>query len=303
MRVFDNLAVKLASLGLAALLWFVIAGEKTSERGVSVPVELQNFPKDLELTGDTVNMVEVRLRASPGIIQQLGPGEVSAQIDLKGVREGEHIVHLTDSAIRVPFGVKVVKISPAILDLNFERTLSKRVPIRPRITGRPAAGHELSELSSDPAEVSIAGPKSRVQDVESAFTEPISIDGAARNVSDDVNLGLEDPVLRIQGSPRVHVLARIREQHEKRSLSLPLVLRDGTGQARPQSVEVTVSGPRALLERVGPQALEAYARVPKGGAGAAAVAVEIAPGFTGISVLGVLPAEVQVRPLVRGRKE
>lgn len=301
MRVFDNLAVKLASLGLAGLLWFVIAGEKTSERGVSVPVELQNFPKDLELTGDTVNMVEVRLRASPGIIQQLSPGEVSAQIDLKGVHEGEHIVHLTDSAIRVPFGVKVVKISPAILDLNFERTLSKRVPIRPRITGRPAAGHELAELTCDPVEVAISGPKSRVQDVESAFTEPISIDGAVRNVSDDVNLGLEDPVLRIQGSPRVRVTARIREQHEKRRLSLPLALRDGTGQARPATVEVTLSGPRALLERLGPQAVQPYVRVPKGGAGSAAVAVEIGPGFTGVSVEGIVPAEVLVRP--RTRKE
>ena len=45
--LFDNLALKGVSLLLAALTWFVIAGEKTSERGLSVPVELQNFPKDL----------------------------------------------------------------------------------------------------------------------------------------------------------------------------------------------------------------------------------------------------------------
>ena len=38
----DNL--RLTSLALAVGLWFVIAGEKTSERGLSVPVELQNFP-------------------------------------------------------------------------------------------------------------------------------------------------------------------------------------------------------------------------------------------------------------------
>jgi hypothetical protein len=34
------------------MLWLVIAGEKTSEMGLSGPVELKNFPKDLELTGD-----------------------------------------------------------------------------------------------------------------------------------------------------------------------------------------------------------------------------------------------------------
>ena len=48
-----------------------------------------------ELTGDLLDSVEVRLRASPGIIHRLGSGDVSAQIDLAGATEGERIVHLT----------------------------------------------------------------------------------------------------------------------------------------------------------------------------------------------------------------
>ena len=39
-----NLSLKAASLLLAVALWFVIAGEKSSERGLSAPLELQNFP-------------------------------------------------------------------------------------------------------------------------------------------------------------------------------------------------------------------------------------------------------------------
>ena len=89
--------------------------------GLSVPVELQNFPRELELTGEPVNAVEVRLRASPGMIQRIVPGEVSAQVNLVGFGEGEHIVHLTEDSIRMPFGVKVVKISPAVL--TFHMTL------------------------------------------------------------------------------------------------------------------------------------------------------------------------------------
>lgn len=300
-RPLDNLPVKAASLALAVLLWFVIAGEKTSERGMLIAVELQNFPKDLELTGDPVNQVEVRLRASPSLIQQLGPGEISAQVDLQGLREGEHIIHLTEASIRVPFGVKVVKITPSILSLEFERTLSRTVPIRPRLSGRPAPGFELAELRAEPAEVTIAGPKGRVQDVESAFTEPVSVEGARTSVTDQVSLGLEDPSLRIQGSPRVSVTARIRELHEKRVLTLPVELRGGTGSARPTQVEVTLVGPVSVLKRLAAEAVRPYARVPAGGAGAAPVAVEIAPGLTGLAVESVLPAEVQVRPARKGR--
>ena len=82
----------------------------------------------------------MRLRASPGIIHGLGPRDISAQIDLQGVAEGERIIHLTPETIRVPFGVKVVKVTPSILTLNFERTLEKDVPVRPRLQGRPAPG-------------------------------------------------------------------------------------------------------------------------------------------------------------------
>ncbi len=300
-RLLDNLPVKAASLALAVLLWFVIAGEMTSERGMLIAVELQNFPKDLELTGDPVNQVEVRLRASPSLIQQLGPGEISAQVDLQGLREGEHIIHLTEASIRVPFGVKVVKITPSILSLEFERTLTRTVPIRPRLTGRPAPGFELAELRAEPPEVTIAGPKGRVQDVESAFTEPVSVEGARSNVTEQVSLGLEDPTLRIQGSPRVTVTARVRELHEKRVLTLPVELRGGPGVARPAQVEVTLVGPVSVLKRLFPEALRPYARVPAGGAGNAPVAVEVAPGLTGLTVESVLPAEVQVRPARKGR--
>ena len=90
----------------------------------------------------------------------LGPGDVSARIDLRGAAEGERIVHLTADAIRVPFGVKVVKITPAILTLNFERTLQKVVPVRPRLLGRPEAATR-SQRSARSGEVRIAGPKSR----------------------------------------------------------------------------------------------------------------------------------------------
>jgi YbbR domain-containing protein len=219
--VFQNMALKLISLALAALLWFVIAGEKTSEVGLSVPLELKNFPKDLELTGDAVNAVEVRLRASPSIIQSLGPADVSARVDLTGVQEGEHIVNLTEESIRIPFGVKVVRINPSTMTLNLERTVEKTVPVRPRLLGRPAPGHEVAEVTSAPAEVRVTGPKSRVQEAEGAFTEPVSVEAADSTVVEEVNLGVDDPLLRIQGTPRVRVTARIAPAAQATAIASP----------------------------------------------------------------------------------
>jgi YbbR domain-containing protein len=297
----EHLPLKLISLGLAVLLWYVIAGEKTSEMGLSVPVELQNFPQDLELTGEPANAVEVRLRASPGIIQRLTPGDVSARIDVKGATEGERIVHLTGDSIRVPFGVRVVKISPAIITLNFERTQQKSVPIRPRILGRPAPGHEVAEVTASPAEVQVLGPKSRVNDVESAYTEPISVDGARSDVVERVAIGIEDPLLRIQGTPRVEVTARVRELHGTRTFdSLPIALRGADGALRPAQARVVLSGPAAALARVDAKDVRPYVEATgKRSGDAIPVAVDLAPGLAGVTVKECTPAQAAFRPRAR----
>jgi YbbR domain-containing protein len=295
--LLENIPLKLVSLGLATMLWFVIAGEKTSEMGVSAPLELQNFPKDLEVTGEPVDNVEVRLRASPGIIQRIGPGDVSAQLDLAGLQEGEHIVHLTDKSIRMPFGVKVVKITPSILTLSLERTVQKVVPVRPRLVGRPAAGFEVGEVRADPAEVRIAGPRSRVQAVESAFTEPLSIEGAQAGVSDVVNMGLDDPLLRVLGSPRVRATVRIREEEGERAVDgVPVEVHGGEASLRPASVRVVVTGPASLLRTLTNADLHAsvdLAAAPP--SDSPAVTVDLAPGHAGLRVKEVSPASVTVR--------
>ena len=294
--LFDNLALKAVSLLLATLTWFVIAGEKTSERGLSVPVELQNFPKDLELLGEAVTSVEVRLRASPGIIHGLGPRDISALIDLQGANAGERIVHLSPETIRVPFGVKVVKVTPSILTLNFEHTLEKEVPVRPRLLGRPAPGYEVAEVTSDPARVRIAGPRSRVQEIESAFTEPVSLEAARETVMDTANIGLDDPMLRLSGGTRVRVTARIREEHVRKTLSgLALGVRGGTALVRPASVRVEISGPASVLKDLDPARVRPYVTITRDGLERAVVAVELLPGLTDVAVVETSPAEVLLK--------
>ena len=295
--ILDSLPLKLMSLGFAVMLWLLVAGERTSEMGLTVPVELQNFPRGLELTGEPVNAVEVRLRASPGMIQRIVPGEVSAQVNLVGIGEGEHIVHLTEESIRMPFGVQVVKIQPAVLTFQLERTMEKVVPVRPRLLGKPADGYEVAEVVSEPKDVRVAGPTTRVDELESAFTEPVSVEGAKATVAAEATIGIADPLLRVLATPRVKVTARIRERQSTRVMKGLLVeVRGGAGAARPPRVDVTIAGPAAVLGAISATAFRAYADATKAVAGRAPVAVEIEPGHGGLEVKEIAPAEVILRP-------
>ncbi|HXK09891.1 MAG TPA: CdaR family protein [Vicinamibacteria bacterium] len=293
-----NASLRLASLLLAAGLWFVIAGRQTAERGVTVPVEFRNVPHDLETTGDAVNTVDVRVRASPGLIDSLDVGKLLATVDLAGASEGERIVQLTPVMIQVPYGFRVIKITPSLLTLNLERTQRKAVPVRPRLIGRPAPGFEVAEIVSAPAEVRLAGPRSRVQEIESAFTEPVSIEGLDRTRTGLVNVGLEDPLLRLEEGSRVAVTVNVREARETRTFEgLPVVAQGRPVRLDPPRVAVTVSGPASRIRALEASHLTARVSLPDSGPlpSRLPVAVDVASGHVGVSVVETRPAEVSVR--------
>jgi hypothetical protein len=290
----------MASLALAVVLWVIIAGRDTAERGLDVPVELRNVPPDIDITGDTLDSVNVRLRASPGLIESLDPGDVLAPIDLNGAEEGEHIIQLTPDQIRVPFGFRVVKVTPSLLTLNLERVLSKAVPVRPRLLGRPAPGYEVADFASDPPEIRVRGPKSRVQEIESAFTEPVSVDAADVTVEEFVNVGLEDPLLRLEGSGQVRVIVRIRERHERMTFEgLPVTPHGRPAELLPPAVRVVISGPARVLRDLTTADVLPYVNVPAEHRAPhpLPVAVEVTSGHTGARVVQTEPTEVEARPL------
>lgn len=301
-RLVENLGLKLVSLALAVLLWFAVAGEKTSEVGLTVPVELQNLPPDLEVVGETVNTVEVRLRATPAIVRRLDREVVSLRVDLGGIEEGEHFFHLTEAAVRRPFGVGVVRLNPGSLTLNLERTLAREMPIVARVSGVPADGFEVAEVVSQPATARVVGPRSRLQALASVFTEAVAIDQARDNVVASVNIGIGNPLVRIEGNPRVLVTVRVRERPERRVLSdVRLEARGGRARVRPAHAKLTILGARSALAQLRADSVRAYVEVGGATVGAARpVAVEFAPGFAGLAVESVEPAEVVVVPGISG---
>jgi YbbR domain-containing protein len=204
-----NLALKIVSVILAALLWLIVSGEQTVERVLRIPLEFTNIPAQLELVGEPPTVVDVRVRGSSGALGRLSSGDLAAVLDVRSPRPGQRLYHLTGSEVRSPFGVEVVQVAPSSIALLFERSLSKSVPVMPVLEGSPAAGFEVTGVVSDPPLVDVVGPASALKVISSAVTEAVSVEGATATVTEQVTVGLADPALRLRGTQTARVTVSI----------------------------------------------------------------------------------------------
>jgi YbbR domain-containing protein len=198
-RLFQNLALKLVSVVLAALLWLIVSGEQTVERVLRIPLEYTNIPAQLELVGEPPTVVDVRVRGSSGTLGRLSSGELAAVLDVRTPRPGQRLYHLTGADVRAPFGVDIVQVTPSSIALFFEQSSSKTVPVQPVLEGQPAEGYIVEKVTADPATVEIVGPASALKALTSAVTEAVSVEGATRNVVESVTVGPADPAVRLRG--------------------------------------------------------------------------------------------------------
>jgi YbbR domain-containing protein len=296
---FGHFGLKVLSVGLAVMLWMVIAGEETVERGLRVPLELQQFPSGLELQNEAPSLVDVRVRGSSGTLSRVGPGDIVAVLDLRTARSGRRLYQLTPEQMRLPFGVQVVQVSPASVALIFEKSASKSVHVTPAIEGNPAPGYVVGTLVVEPAMVEVVGPESAVQRVTEALTEPVSVAGAVQDVLDSVTVGFQDPSLRLKNPRLADVRVQVTPGPVERELrDRPVHLRNlGTklsAQANPPAVEVTLRGSRQGLNRVDRDDMSAYIDLAGLGAGEYMLDVKV-DASQEAGVVRVNPATVQVR--------
>ena len=297
--VFGNIWLKVLSLGLALMLWMIVSGEETVERGLRVPLELTQVPAALELLGDVPATVDVRVRGASGTLSRVTAGDVVAVLDLHTAQSGRRLFPLTPDQVRVPFGVEIVQVQPSAVTMAFEPSASREVPIMPAVDGRPAPGYVIGLLSAEPRVVEVIGPDSAVKRATEVLTEPVSVAGARTHVKQSVTLGLLDPALRLKTVRSAMVTVQILPAPLERTLRNQAVHLRNLGpnlqaEAVPAAVDLTLRGNRDALGRVAADDLAAFIDLAGLGPGQYSLTVH-ADSSRDAGVTRVSPESVQVR--------
>ena len=72
---FAHTGLKLVSVALAVLLWMMVSSQRASvERGLRIPLELQNLPENLEMVEPPQESVDVRVRGTADALGRIAAG-------------------------------------------------------------------------------------------------------------------------------------------------------------------------------------------------------------------------------------
>lgn len=295
---FRHLGIKAISVALAALLWLIVAGDHLVERSMRVPLEFRNIPPSLEIVGDPLNAVDVRLRGSSALLGRLEPREIIAVLDLGAARPGSRMFHIRNDEVRAPYGVEVAQVVPGTIALEMEKSTRRTLPVVPAVDGQPAPGFVLGRALADPETVEVAGPESHLRRLTGATTEPVDVSGARARVADVVTVGVADSAVRLVKAQTARVTVEILPAPRERAVAgVPVRYRNLgavlTAQVKPVLTTVSVRGARESIETLRVGEIEAFVDLAGLGPGRYNLRVQIDPSQR-FGVTAIDPAEVDV---------
>lgn len=197
-KLLHNWTLKLASVFLAFVIWFIVAqvGDPQDTRSFSniqvklVNTELlENQNKVYEVLDRTDN-VRVMVTAPTSVFQTLRAGDIIAEADVSKLTDINTIA-ITYYAANANMDLVSFEGDHEAVRLNVEDRESKWVRIAYQTVGNVAPGYIVGSTKTDQTLINISGPASAVNQVSSAYAE-LNVEGATNDMSANVDIYLRD---------------------------------------------------------------------------------------------------------------
>jgi YbbR domain-containing protein len=116
--ITDNLVLKILSLTVALILWFLVAAKKPAEQEFVVPLLFKNIPAGLRIAGTLPEKVNIRVIGPKIILLKLERQNMKIVLDMQKLKEGP--VSFTDIAkyLEIPSGLSLTRISPSKIEVK-----------------------------------------------------------------------------------------------------------------------------------------------------------------------------------------
>jgi len=303
--IVANWHLKLMSLGLAAMSWFLVtaAGIQETEVG-EVPVEIV-VPDGIAIWKISRPQLRVKLKGPRVELSAVGSRDLRARYVIPSdiVVEGEKQLKIDcreQLEFTMPVGARLTDVEPSHIRVDLVPKIRARVRVTALFEGNVRPGHEISGVRVVPARVSVVGPEPIVKELAEVETTPINCDGRSESFSQRVTIQSKRGEHELEITEAVEVKVSIAEQLGTQVLKgLPINLFGSSDMLRdvsivPETVDVTLKGQKQVLAMLTKGQVMPYVYIGK--KGKYRLPVEVNVDLPGVFVVGDLPSvEVTVR--------
>lgn len=300
-----ELLLRLVSLCLGAILWYLVVGEDQVDMNVVVPIEILNLPSDLVISNPFKKDIEVSVHGPRSMIQDLRNRNITRPVNLSDAKPGSVVIRNDGNSIPFPKGITVMRLQPTNTTIVLDRLAKKDFPINPVTEGKVSAGYWLKKITLEPNHLTISGPKTVLNSVLVLKTYAINLDGLDQPTTLQLPLNLNPDFLNLIGETVVSANIEVEEAVQTKTVhGIPVNIREAGISVRsaPNAVSVEASIPENLIRDTPELAMlfraSASARdvdLPK------KIPVNVTginvPGHTPIKILVIRPTHVRITPL------
>ena len=308
------IALALVSLIAAVALWVAVTDAENpttdEELPFTIPVDPVGVADGLAVYDLEPDAVVITVRATDETIDELTAANFRATVNMTGVRDTQSTQSIVVELVGVDADeASIVQVSSLFTQVVLEAEVTKTVPVQVNRLGSVAQGFTVTAIEPDPAEVTVIGPTSSVNLVESADAD-VNLTGIRSNLERQYELTPRDSGGAIQPRVRVEPSAatvNINVQQQETPQIVPILV-DTQGEVAngynivdidPDPRTILVRGPLELL-----QSLDFISTEPIDVSGASAtitrsVALQVPTGVE--AELPAVDVTIEIQPALGSR--
>lgn len=257
-KLIENWHIKAICFVIALFLYVIYQNQSIDKKVFSVPLTVESKNGFVSIAPHP-RTVAVSARGKAEELAQVREADLKAYLDLTYVsKDGTYdfpvLLTLSDSAsILNPLELKV---TPEVVHLRVEEEVTSYVDIIPLLSGKPAYGYSVKNVTVVPDQIAIKGPKTMTENCKSLKTLNVTTTGARRSFTaktkveqkglfithDDLEVSVTVEITELDGS----------KQFEKLPVKVLNLNPDLEIRAMTRDITVTLNGSLPSLENFRP---------------------------------------------------
>ncbi|MCD8009810.1 MAG: hypothetical protein LUF34_03245 [Lachnospiraceae bacterium] len=188
-KILNNWALKLLSVGIALVIWVIVVNYDNPYKtktisGIPIEITNEDVITDQNMTYSVVGTqtATVRVTCRRKVAEDLSASDFKAVADFSNLYSATNQIPVTITCTSNKVSSDEITQVTQSLEVELEEIVSQKMEAQVNVTGEPAAGYTVGDVSCSPSYVTVKAPESFLDQVSYVGVD-VSVSDVSQNVS------------------------------------------------------------------------------------------------------------------------